>query len=121
MDQNHYHRLIQGLVTGGFFIIVIPLVTYFAVRSKKEKKEEKEESLALWEGFISNPDIPTEDDFANYVKHCAKEAKILKDDLLRYLVQNKFLLLSTYYKISKKHVDYTKDMSYIINKIHPTY
>lgn len=79
--------------------------------------------MALREGFISNPDIPTEDDFANYVKHCAKakEANIPKDNLLTYLVQNKFLLLNTYYEISKKRVDYTKDMSYIINKIQPNY
>lgn len=111
-------RLVQGLVTAGVFVIVIPFFIYLAVRPKKEKKKE---SKALWEGFKSNPDIPTRDDFINYLKHCAKEVELPEANLLTYLVQNRVLLLSTYQKISNRHVDYDKDMDYIVAKIETGY
>lgn len=111
----------ENIRAANIAIIVWVVMIFFIYLITKPKKEKKKESVALWEGFESNPAIPIEDDFAQYVKHCAKEADVTKEGLLKYLVTNKPLLLSTYQEVSKRHLEYVRDLSDIFMKIQASY
>lgn len=113
---------IKASIVAVVVLAVMIFFYYLAFRPKKSKeKMEDDEEIPLSINFQTDPNLSTENDFAQYAKLAAKEVRVPKQNLVGYLVRNKCLLVTTYQKNTKRKIENFRDMSDIFAKIQQEY